>query len=65
MEWVFGVFALLLIAGVVLSVRQWRTGRGGLIDERVETPQTEADRERIRAEDATINRIGGSDSSLH
>ncbi|MEM6760994.1 MAG: hypothetical protein AAF601_16085 [Pseudomonadota bacterium] len=69
MEWVFGVFALLLVAGVVLSLRQWRSGRGKKIDARESTPQTEVHRERIRAEGDMISRhsFGGhsGDSDSH
>lgn len=67
MEFLLGLIVLLLVAGVVLSIRQWRTGRGRLIDERVQGPQTEADRERIRAEDIAItrNNTGGADGGPH
>ena len=51
MDFVLGLFALLLVVGVVLTLRQWRTGRGRMIDERIDTPQTEMDRDRMRAED--------------
>ena len=53
MEWLWVIVMALLVLGVVLAVRERRTGRGKIIDERVDSAQTEADREAMRAQDAT------------
>ncbi|WP_108838885.1 hypothetical protein [Tateyamaria sp. Alg231-49] len=53
MEWLWFVVVGLLIVGVLLAVRERRTGRGRIIDERgTPGPQTEADREAMRAQEA-------------
>ncbi|MEP2891364.1 hypothetical protein [Tateyamaria sp.] len=41
------------ILGVALTVRERLTGRGAITDDRTVSGQTEADREAIRAQDAT------------
>ncbi|MEL6807504.1 MAG: hypothetical protein AAFO97_06965 [Pseudomonadota bacterium] len=56
MEWLWGIVLGFVIVGVVMAVRERRTGRGKIIDERAtERPQTEADREAIRAEGSTTH----------
>ncbi|MEO0389596.1 MAG: hypothetical protein AAF218_01510 [Pseudomonadota bacterium] len=64
MEWIVGLILAFVLAGVILAVRERRTGRGTLIDETVGTPQTEADRERIRAEGVALNRMSGNDGHI-
>lgn len=57
MEWLWAVVVGFAIVGVVLALRERSTGRGAIIDERLDdTTQTEADREAIRAHDSAINR---------
>ncbi|WP_299144801.1 hypothetical protein [uncultured Tateyamaria sp.] len=57
MEWLGLIVLAFAVVGVVLTIRERRTGRGALVDETArDAPQTEADRERIRIEDHTIHR---------
>lgn len=57
MEWLSLIVLAFAIVGVVLAIRERRTGRGALLDETArDAGQTEADRERIRIEDHTIHR---------
>ncbi|MEM6372516.1 MAG: hypothetical protein AAF727_07025 [Pseudomonadota bacterium] len=63
MEWLGLIVLAFVVIGVVLAVRERRSGRGALIDERVQSPQTEADREVLRADDAF--RAGRGDSHPH
>ncbi|MFL4471678.1 hypothetical protein ACERZ8_18015 [Tateyamaria armeniaca] len=69
MEWLAILIAAFALLGVLLAIRERRTGRGSILDERNQTGQTEADRERIRAESATITRHGcghaGDDNATH
>ena len=60
MEWILILVAVFAVAGVVLTIRERRTGRGGLVDERPhDAAQTEADREAIRAQDAAHHHASG------
>ena len=53
MEWLGLVILVFLVMGVVLAVRERRTGRGKIIDERVQdASETEVDRDLQRANDA-------------
>ncbi|MEL7097558.1 MAG: hypothetical protein AAGM84_01900 [Pseudomonadota bacterium] len=65
MEWLIALVASFAILGVWLALRERRTGRGTIIDETADQPQTEADRERIRAEGVMLNRISGNDGGIH
>lgn len=63
MELLGVVVLALLVLGVGLYLREKRTGRGRIIDERpVDAPQSEADRDAMRAADAFR---GDRDTSLH
>ncbi|MEO0937084.1 MAG: hypothetical protein AAFY38_02905 [Pseudomonadota bacterium] len=64
MEWVIGLIAVFALAGLWLAIRERRTGRGKIIDETAHSPQTEADRERIRAEGVALNRMSGTDGGV-
>ena len=55
MEVIAGILALLALVGVVLAIYERRKGISW-VDERTPAPQTEADRDAIRAEDATRSR---------
>jgi len=56
MEWLWLVVLGFLIVGVLLAVLERRTRRGRIVDERGSpSQQTEADREALRAQDATYH----------
>lgn len=53
MEWLGLVFLALFVLGVGLYVREKRTGRGRIVDERpADAARSEADRDAMRAADA-------------
>ncbi|MEO9574212.1 MAG: hypothetical protein ABJ263_18420 [Tateyamaria sp.] len=53
MDWLWLIVLGFLIVGVVLALRERRTGRGRIIDERgTPGPQTDAHRQAMRAQDA-------------
>lgn len=53
MEWLGAILGVLFLIGVGLAVREWRTGRGRILDERpIDTDRTEAERDALRAADA-------------
>ncbi|MEM8655987.1 MAG: hypothetical protein AAGF36_14695 [Pseudomonadota bacterium] len=53
MEWLGLVLLVFLVLGVGLAVRERRTGRGKIIDERVQdASETEVERDLQRASDA-------------
>lgn len=52
MEWLGLLVVAFAAVGVGLAVREWRTGRGKIIDERPDDRvETEADREAMRITD--------------
>lgn len=63
MEWLGLAVLFLLVTGIGLALREWRTGRGKILDERPKDPaQTETDRNAIRTSDAFR---GDGDSPPH
>lgn len=60
MEFLGLVILLFAVVGIVLFVRERRTGRGTIMDERApNAPQSEADREAMRAEDLARSHASG------